>query len=115
MHHTVLGGVSYTLRNGLGIGPESPAVPDTQFRQHWEEAAFEDEAMWLLIVPPYRLANRGFGSTELSWVQYGTGEYADRTWRYGDDAVTFRVELHKIFKEMELPNLSRTPRANREK
>jgi hypothetical protein len=111
MHHTVLGGVSYTLRNGLGIGAESPTVPKTQFRQHWEEAAFEGEPMWLLIVPPNRLANRGFGSAELSWVQFGVGEDAARTWRYGDDAVTFRVQLHKIFGEMELPKFEQNAKA----
>jgi hypothetical protein len=107
MHQTVLGGVSYTLRNGLGIGELSPPDPKTKFREHWDAAAFNGESMWLFINPPHRLANRGFGSNELSWVQFRLGENADRTWRYGgNDAVTFTIQLHKIFREMELPLIS---------
>ena len=70
--------------NGGAVGEDMPS-----FRERWEAAA-EGKHFPLYIAPANPLANRGFGSDELPYVQMDSDSYFRNS-----RTVTFKIELAK--------------------
>jgi hypothetical protein len=89
LHHLQVAHVAQILRNGLEDMPS--------FRERWEAAA-DGKSFSLYIAPANPLANRGFGSDELPYVQMDSDSYFRKS-----RTVIFKIELANVFREMELP------------
>ena len=81
LHHLQVAHVAQILRNGLEDMPS--------FRERWEAAA-EGKHFPLYIAPANPLANRGFGSDELPYVQMDSDSYF-RTSRTVTEVVQMEV------------------------